>query len=863
MISRANHSVSNKRVIVLSLLFILCINIFITETAFSDLINPKKTNPPTPIYPPTEPITPPENPTPNPIYPPPNPTPNPTPAPEPNSCQPGSSETYQCVDNKVQQLYDRNCPTEHWATIKDCSQCGDPPCQCVGGVCVHMPGPNPPVNPKDCDQQACQAQNQKIGVPYTKDGTSYQKYKDCNCKDGECQCESIDKEIPSECQDIKFQGEVVDTGVFNWDTTNEEGGGSYLWWKVHLTNSLSGPQPKNDPVYVIEGVYRADSTSSPELAKGQIDKSIVKGDKVEVYGCYHQDGDSVSLAEKDYYYIKKVAADCSNPPTLSDAKVNPDCGPENCEFTFSVVYKDPDGGEPTTANIWIQGWEGTNTIPVYNSGYINSMIKEDPNADITKGATYYYKVKLPAKGDYHYIIYFVSKKGCRVDLPLHGFSDNLGLPGPRVDSGCPGTPENKPENYEYVVSVKDSAGNPIAGAEVNVDGNKMDMQTDSNGELRVQLPDASHTATATKTDVGTGTWSGALDHKSDKGFTIIIPTESKPFEAKSGKLTIKVIDRNNNPIYGADVIIYNSDTVILSGATDKDGQVETDVKFGKYKIKVSADCGSDIIEYVFEKDVDKATIKLDSCFKSKKFTVRVIDALEKPVSGAYIWIDDNLIDSTRDNGELEIEVPIQEQHSIRAQAHNGLDILGEASTTKDFQNENPLITLQITSLPQPISANFKGTAIMTKGKGNEKINGGSVEFFVKDKVWHARIVSIKFEGGWCTNQGIGNAKYDSSKYILQIEVKREGALFEYGNSAQYTDDLVAVTNGEKYDCQSSGNVPFAPGFAEEFLGCPAELKDIPIDYDIKASGNYYVQVKIMHNACETDYIKSEVKTLAL
>ena len=308
MISRANHGVSNKKVIVLSLLFILCINIFFTETAFSDLINPKKTNPPTPIYPPTEPITPPENPTPNPIYPPPNPTPNPTPAPEPNSCQPGSSETYQCVDNKVQQLYDRNCPTEHWVTIKDCNQCGDPPCQCVGGVCVHMPGPNSSVNPKECDQQACQAQNLKIGVPYTKDGNTYQKYKDCNCKDGECQCESVDKEVPSECQDIKFQGEVLEVGSNGFDPSchGTKTMMDYPYYVIKITNLISGPQPNGDTIRLQVNPYWKSEDDCSINPKGSYDKGIAKGDTVEVLGCYEADGPRVSISEKDYYYIKKL-----------------------------------------------------------------------------------------------------------------------------------------------------------------------------------------------------------------------------------------------------------------------------------------------------------------------------------------------------------------------------------------------------------------------------------------------------------------------------------------------------------------------------------------------------------------------------
>ena len=295
--SRANDRALTKKALVLSLLFILCITIFITQTAFSDIINPNKTNPTTPITPPTVPIFPPENPTPNPVYPPQNPTP--TPAPEPNSCQSGSSETYQCADNKVQQLYDRNCPTEHWVTIKDCSQCGDPPCQCVGGVCVHMDGPNSTGNPKECDQQACQAQNQKIGVPYTKDGKSYQKYKECNCKDGVCQCESVDKEIPSECQDIKFQGEVIEVGSNSFDPLchGTRTMMDYPYYVIKIINLISGPQPSGDTIRLQVNPYWKSEDDCSINPKGSYDKGIAKGDTVEVLGCYEADGPRVSISD--------------------------------------------------------------------------------------------------------------------------------------------------------------------------------------------------------------------------------------------------------------------------------------------------------------------------------------------------------------------------------------------------------------------------------------------------------------------------------------------------------------------------------------------------------------------------------------
>jgi hypothetical protein len=61
---------------------------------------------------------------------------------------------------------------------------------------------------------------------------------------------------------------------------------------------------------------------------------------------------------------------------------------------------------------------------------------EKVSGDITQSATYSYSTQLPAKGEYHYVIYFVNDKGSRVDLPQHGFYDNLGLSGPYVGKEC-------------------------------------------------------------------------------------------------------------------------------------------------------------------------------------------------------------------------------------------------------------------------------------------------------------------------------------------------------------------------------------------------------------------------------------------
>jgi hypothetical protein len=126
-----------------------------------------------------------------------SPYPNIITAPDSNRCKTGPTEVYRCVDNKVHRLYDQNCPTEHWITIKDCNQCDNSPCQCIGGVCVHSSDINLPIVQKKCDLITC-PQSQLVGDPFTENGKDFQRFKDCSCIDGECKCISVKKEIAIE-----------------------------------------------------------------------------------------------------------------------------------------------------------------------------------------------------------------------------------------------------------------------------------------------------------------------------------------------------------------------------------------------------------------------------------------------------------------------------------------------------------------------------------------------------------------------------------------------------------------------------------------------------------------------------------------
>lgn len=101
-----------------------------------------------------------------------------------------AQETYQCSNNMVQRLVIKN-GIEEWQVFDDCNKY-DPPRRCIGGICVKDDNALPVEN---CDQAGCQAQNGPIGKSYAKDGKTYQRYQECNCTEGECRCETVEREV--------------------------------------------------------------------------------------------------------------------------------------------------------------------------------------------------------------------------------------------------------------------------------------------------------------------------------------------------------------------------------------------------------------------------------------------------------------------------------------------------------------------------------------------------------------------------------------------------------------------------------------------------------------------------------------------
>lgn len=124
------------------------------------------------------------------------------PSPPPSYC----TETYRCNNNVVQRLCYEN-GNEYWKDYDNCNN-HNQPCDCINGVCVEKI-PTPP--PKTCDQQSCQAQNGPVGQPYTLNGIQYQRYMDCNCVGGSCQCNQVEKQVS--CSGIVSGGVIDEKGM--------------------------------------------------------------------------------------------------------------------------------------------------------------------------------------------------------------------------------------------------------------------------------------------------------------------------------------------------------------------------------------------------------------------------------------------------------------------------------------------------------------------------------------------------------------------------------------------------------------------------------------------------------------------------
>ena len=197
----------------------------------------------------------------------------------------GEQETYRCVNNVVQRLVINN-GVEEWQVFDDCNRY-NPPRRCIGGVCIKIDDSTPE---EECDQVDCQSQSIDLGQ-YTKDGTTYHRYRECNCLENTCQCETKQKELTS--AEIIFIGTAI---KFH----KGEGSGTPDYWTVRVEDVISGPQPCRDQLDVI-------IKQATNVDWGYVDPNIQENYKVKVYGIYKEQVNNgcniVLYGSKKYHMI--------------------------------------------------------------------------------------------------------------------------------------------------------------------------------------------------------------------------------------------------------------------------------------------------------------------------------------------------------------------------------------------------------------------------------------------------------------------------------------------------------------------------------------------------------------------------------
>lgn len=114
-----------------------------------------------------------------------------------------------------------------------------------------------------------------------------------------------------ECQDIEFEGEVIETGTNSWDPECQgiRAYVEYPYYVIKIKKTISSVKPREDTIHLQVGPYWKSDSDCSINPIGSYDDNIIKGDIVRVFGCYAVDGPRVSISEKDYYYIKKLASD--------------------------------------------------------------------------------------------------------------------------------------------------------------------------------------------------------------------------------------------------------------------------------------------------------------------------------------------------------------------------------------------------------------------------------------------------------------------------------------------------------------------------------------------------------------------------
>ena len=211
-------------------------------------------------------------------------------------------------------------------------------------------------------------------------------------------------------------------------------------------------------------------------------------------------------------------------------------------------------------------------------------------------------------------------------------------------SGAPVTEAVGMDETQYTVTfvVTDNATtNPIAGAEVDIDGNI--LTTDASGEATIDLINGTYTYDVTATDYD--------PVSSDVTVSSAPVTENVGMDETEYTVTFVVTDNaTTDPIAGAEVDI---DGNILT--TDASGEATIDLINGTYTYDVTA-TGYDPVSG--DVTVSSAPVTENIGMDETEYTVTFVvtdNATTDPIAGAEVDIDGNLL-TTDANGEATIDL---------------------------------------------------------------------------------------------------------------------------------------------------------------------------------------------------------------
>ena len=372
----------------------------------------------------------------------------------------------------------------------------------------------------------------------------------------------------------------------------------------YLTPGLAGMATTNTMDYTVTFNVTDSGTGDP-ISGAEID---IDGNNLTTDGTGEA---TIDLPDGTYSYTVTTTGyqNANGSVTVSGADVTENVGLSPLEYTVTFNVTDANSTDPISgAEITIDG----SNLTTDGSGQASIDLPDD---------TYSYTVT--ASG-------------------YQGESANITVSGADVTENVQLTP------IEYTVTFNvtdDDTGDPISGAEIDIDGNN--LTTDGTGEATIDLPDGTYSYSVTAS--GYQSTSGNV---SVSGSDVTVNVGLEPELPDEYTVTFTVTDAiTADPISGANVSIDGNNLT-----TNSSGEATIDLPDGTYSYTITAAGYQNSSGNV---TVSGANVNVDVSLDPMEYTVTFIVTDESsgdPVSGASVEIDGNIL-TTDASGQAAIDLP--------------------------------------------------------------------------------------------------------------------------------------------------------------------------------------------------------------